>query len=43
MKGRPGIAAYHVAKTGVIVYSKALARAEAKHGTTVNVVSRGGA
>ena len=41
LKARPAIAAYHVAKTGVIVYTKALARAEAAHGTTVNVVSPG--
>ena len=41
LKARPAIAAYHVAKTGVIVYSKALARAEAAHGITVNVVSPG--
>ena len=41
LTARPAIAAYHVAKTGVIVYSKALARAEAPHGTTVNVVSPG--
>jgi len=38
---RPAIVAYVVAKAGVILYSKALAKAEAKHGVTVNVVSPG--
>lgn len=38
---RPGIAAYGIAKTGVILYSKALAKVEAAHGITVNVVSPG--
>lgn len=38
---RPGIVAYGIAKTGVILYSKALAKAEASHGITVNVVSPG--
>jgi NAD(P)-dependent dehydrogenase (short-subunit alcohol dehydrogenase family) len=38
---RPGIAPYGIAKTGVILYSKALARSEAAHGITVNVLSPG--
>jgi 3-oxoacyl-[acyl-carrier protein] reductase len=38
---RPGIAAYSVAKTGVLLYSKALAKANARHGLTVNIVSPG--
>ena len=38
---RPSIAAYSIAKTGVILYSKALAKTEAKHGVTVNVISPG--
>ncbi len=38
---RPGMTAYAIAKTGVILYSKALAKAEAKHGLTVNVISPG--
>ncbi len=38
---RPGITAYAIAKTGVILYSKALAKVEAKHGITVNVISPG--
>lgn len=38
---RPGIVAYTIAKTGVILYSKALAKSEAKHGITVNVLSPG--
>ena len=41
LKARPNIAAYVVAKTGVIVYSKSLALAEAGTGVTVNVVSPG--
>ncbi|MFO7544473.1 MAG: SDR family oxidoreductase [Trueperaceae bacterium] len=41
VKARPGIAAYGIAKTGVILYSKALARNEARSGVTVNVVSPG--
>jgi 3-oxoacyl-[acyl-carrier protein] reductase len=41
IKARPGIVAYQIAKTGVILYSKALARSEAAHGITVNVVSPG--
>ncbi len=38
---RPGIVAYGIAKTGVILLSKALAKTEAAHGITVNVVSPG--
>lgn len=38
---RPGIAPYAIAKTGVILYTKALARTEAAHGLTANVVSPG--
>jgi NAD(P)-dependent dehydrogenase (short-subunit alcohol dehydrogenase family) len=38
---RPNIAAYSIAKTGVILYSKALAKAEIKNNITVNVVSPG--
>ena len=38
---RPGIVAYGIAKTGVILYSKALAKSEAKNNITVNVVSPG--
>lgn len=41
LKARPGIVAYGIAKTGVILYSKALAVAEAAAGLTVNVVSPG--
>lgn len=41
MKARPSIAPYAIAKTGVILYSKALARTEAANGITVNVVSPG--
>ena len=41
VKARPGIVAYAAAKTGVILYSKALARSEAAAGITVNVVSPG--
>ena len=41
LKARPGIVAYQLAKTGVILYTKALARSEAAHGITANVVSPG--
>lgn len=41
LKARPGIAAYNVAKTGVILYSKALAKSEAANHITVNVISPG--
>jgi 3-oxoacyl-[acyl-carrier protein] reductase len=41
LKARPSIAPYAIAKTGVILYSKALAATYAKHGITVNVVSPG--
>jgi len=41
LKARPGIVAYQIAKTGVILYTKALARSEAPHGITANVVSPG--
>lgn len=41
VKARPGIVAYNIGKTGVILYSKALARSEAGRGITVNVVSPG--
>lgn len=38
---RPAIAPYGIAKTGVILYSKALAKSEAANGITVNVISPG--
>lgn len=38
---RPGIAAYGIAKTGVILYSKSLAKVEAKNSITVNIISPG--
>jgi 3-oxoacyl-[acyl-carrier protein] reductase len=38
---RPGITAYAIAKTGVILYSKALAKRLAGRGVTVNVVAPG--
>lgn len=38
---RPAIAAYGIAKTGVIIYSKALAKTEALHNITVNIISPG--
>lgn len=38
---RPQVAAYSIAKTGVILYSKALAKDNAQYGVTVNVVSPG--
>lgn len=41
LKARPGITPYVIAKTGVILYSKALAVTYAASGITVNVVSPG--
>jgi 3-oxoacyl-[acyl-carrier protein] reductase len=41
LKARPGIVAYQIAKTGVILYTKALAKSEAPHGITANVISPG--
>ncbi len=41
MMVRPNDTAYNIAKTGVIIYSKALAKVEAKHNITVNVISPG--
>lgn len=41
LKARPSIVAYSAAKTGVILYSKALAKTYAGDGITVNVVSPG--
>ncbi len=38
---KPGIVAYQIAKTGVLLYSRALAKREAPHGTTVNVLAPG--
>lgn len=38
---RPGLVAYAVAKTGVVLLTKAIARAEAAHGITANVVAPG--
>ena len=40
-KRRPSIVAYSAAKTGVVLYSKALAKTEAAHGITVNVLAPG--
>lgn len=41
VKARPAIAPYAIAKTGVIAYSKALAKTLAADGVTVNVLSPG--
>ena len=41
LKARPAVVAYSAAKTGVILYSKALAKTEAAHGITVNVLAPG--
>lgn len=41
VRARPGIVAYGIAKTGVILYSKALAKSLAADGITVNVISPG--
>ena len=39
--GRPNLAAYAIAKTGVVLLTKAIARAEAGSGITANVVAPG--
>jgi NAD(P)-dependent dehydrogenase (short-subunit alcohol dehydrogenase family) len=39
--GRPNLTAYAIAKTGVVLLTKAIARAEAAHGITANVVAPG--
>ena len=41
LTGHPAIAAYAIAKTGVLVLVRALARALAPHGITVNAISPG--
>lgn len=41
LEARPSILPYVIAKTGVILLTKAIAKAEAKHGITANVVSPG--
>jgi len=38
---RPNIVAYAIAKTGVVLLTKAIAKAEAAHGITANVVAPG--
>jgi NAD(P)-dependent dehydrogenase (short-subunit alcohol dehydrogenase family) len=38
---RPGIVAYAIAKTGVVVLTKSIAKAEARNGITANVVAPG--
>lgn len=38
---RPNMTAYAIAKTGVVLLTKAIARAEAAHGITANVVAPG--
>jgi NAD(P)-dependent dehydrogenase (short-subunit alcohol dehydrogenase family) len=39
--GRPNLVAYAIAKTGVVLLTKAIARAEAPNGITANVVAPG--
>lgn len=41
LRARPGIVAYQIAKSGVLLYTKALARAEAAHGVRANVIAPG--
>lgn len=41
LTARPGIVAYQIAKTGVLHYTKSLARSEARNGITANVLSPG--
>jgi NAD(P)-dependent dehydrogenase (short-subunit alcohol dehydrogenase family) len=38
---RPGVTAYAIAKTGVVLLTKAIAKSEAPHGITANVVAPG--
>jgi NAD(P)-dependent dehydrogenase (short-subunit alcohol dehydrogenase family) len=38
---KPGIVAYQIAKTGVLLYTRALAKSEARHGLTANVLAPG--
>lgn len=38
---KPAVAPYQIAKTGALLYARGLAREEAAHGTTVNVVAPG--
>jgi NAD(P)-dependent dehydrogenase (short-subunit alcohol dehydrogenase family) len=38
---RPNVAAYGIAKTGVMLLTRAIAKAEARHGITANVVAPG--
>jgi NAD(P)-dependent dehydrogenase (short-subunit alcohol dehydrogenase family) len=38
---RPNLTAYAIAKTGVVLLTKAIARSEAQHGITANVVAPG--
>lgn len=41
LTAKPGVIAYQVAKAGVALYSRALAKREAPYGTTVNVIAPG--
>jgi NAD(P)-dependent dehydrogenase (short-subunit alcohol dehydrogenase family) len=41
LTAKTGIIAYQIAKTGVLLYSRALAKREAPYGTTVNVIAPG--
>lgn len=41
VRGVPGATAYAIAKTGVLMFTKTLARTEGKHGIRVNAVSPG--
>lgn len=38
---KPGIVAYQIAKTGVLLYTRSLAKTEAHHGVTANVLAPG--
>ena len=41
LNAKPTVAAYTIAKTGVLLYSRALAKEEIQHGVTVNVLATG--
>lgn len=41
LRAKPGVVAYQIAKMGVLLYTKAIARSEAAHGITANVIAPG--
>jgi 3-oxoacyl-[acyl-carrier protein] reductase len=41
LRAKPGVVAYQIAKMGVLLYTKAIARSEAEHGISANVIAPG--